>query len=144
MQVLKGSRQQNVAGGKQAGILPREADEDEARPEEEAEEAEAAAAAEQELEQAAGSYVASLLQQTSLEDQGDGDEQKLQALSPEEAARLRSQMEDLLKRADEARAVSAGNEDAMRYGREMWARCEALTAGIFDVLWRHKLSQNCS
>ncbi len=59
----------------------------------------------------------------------DDEEQELRALTPEEAARLRSQMEDLLKRSDEARAVSAGKEEAMRYGREMWARCEALTAG---------------
>ncbi len=59
----------------------------------------------------------------------DDEEQELRTLTPEEAARLRSQMEDLLKRSDEARAVSAGNEEAMRYGREMWARCEALTAG---------------
>ena len=68
MQVLKGSRQQTAAGGKQAGILPEEPDEDKAMTEAGAEEAEAAAAAEQELEQAPGSYVASLLQQTSLED----------------------------------------------------------------------------
>ena len=59
----------------------------------------------------------------------DDEERELQALTPEEAARLRSQMEDLLKRSDEAHAVSAGNEESMRYGREMWARCEALTAG---------------
>ena len=63
----------------------------------------------------------------------DDEEQELRALTPEEAARLRSQMEDLLKRSDEARAVSASNEEAMRYGREMWARCEALTAGVFPV-----------
>ena len=64
-------------------------------------------------------------------DADDDVEQELRALTPEEAARLRSQMEDLLKRSDEARAVSASNEEAMRYGREMWARCEALTAGTF-------------
>ena len=68
VQVLKGSRQQTAAGGKQAGIMPEEREEDEAMPEAEAEDAEAAEAAEQELEQAPGSYVASLLQQTSLED----------------------------------------------------------------------------
>ena len=61
----------------------------------------------------------------------DDQEQELRALTPEEAARLRSQMEDLLKCADEARAVSASKEEAMRYGGEMWARCEALTAGVF-------------
>ena len=61
----------------------------------------------------------------------DNVEEELQVLTPEDAAQLRSQMEDLLKRADEARAVSASNEEAMRYGREMWARCEALTAGAF-------------
>ena len=66
-------------------------------------------------------------------DADDDVEQELRALTPEEAARLRSQMEDLLKRSDEARAVSASNEEAMRYGREMWARCEALTAGTFPT-----------
>ena len=45
-----------------------EPDEDETMPEAEAEDAEGSEAAEQELEQAPGSYVASLLQQTSLED----------------------------------------------------------------------------
>ena len=64
-------------------------------------------------------------------------EEELRALTPEDAAQLRSQMEDLLKGADEARAMSASNEEAMRYGREMWARCEALTAGAF-----HRLSYN--
>ena len=68
VQVLKGSRQQTTAGGKQAGIMPEEPDEDEAMPEAEAEDAEAEEAAEREREQAPGSYVASLLQQTSLED----------------------------------------------------------------------------
>ena len=68
LQVLKGSRQQTTAGGKQAGIMPEEPDDDEAMPEAEGEDAEASEAAEQELEQAPGSYVASLLQQTSLED----------------------------------------------------------------------------
>lgn len=68
VQVLKGSRQQTAAGGKQAGIMPEEPNEDEVMPKAEAEEAEAAEAARQELEQAPGSYVASLLQQTSLED----------------------------------------------------------------------------
>jgi len=67
--VLKGSRQQTAAGGKQAGILPEEPDENEAMPEGDQEEAEGSEAAEHEREQAAGSYVASLLQQTSLEDQ---------------------------------------------------------------------------
>ena len=67
--MLKGSRQQTAAGGKQAGILPEEPDEDEARGEGDEEEAEGSEAAEHEREQAAGSYVASLLQQTSLEDQ---------------------------------------------------------------------------
>ena len=66
--MLKGSRQQTAAGGKQAGILPEEPDEDEAMPEGDAEEAEDSEAVEHEREQAAGSYVASLLQQTSLED----------------------------------------------------------------------------
>ncbi len=67
--MLKGSRQQIAAGGKQAGILPEEPGEDEAMPEGDAEEAEGSEAAEPEREQAAGSYVASLLQQTSLDDQ---------------------------------------------------------------------------
>ena len=48
--------------------MPEEPEEDEAMPEAEAEDAEDAEAAEKELEQASGSYVASLLQQTSLED----------------------------------------------------------------------------
>ena len=54
---------------------------------------------------------------------------QLRGLTPEEAERLRAQMEELLKGADHARAASAGDEEGMRYGREMWARCEALTAG---------------
>lgn len=54
---------------------------------------------------------------------------QLRDLTPEEAAQLRAQMEDLLKGADQARAASASDEEGMRYGREMWARCEALTAG---------------
>ena len=54
---------------------------------------------------------------------------QLPDLTPEEAARLRAQMEDLLRGADQARAASADDEEGVRYGREMWARCEALTAG---------------
>lgn len=57
-----------MAGAKQAGILGEEPEEDEAMPEAEAEEPEDSAAAEQEREQDDGSHVASLLQQTSLED----------------------------------------------------------------------------
>lgn len=68
LQVLRGSRQQTAAGGKQAGILLEQPDEDAAMSDVESEEAEGSGAAEQEREQAAGSYVASLLQQTSLED----------------------------------------------------------------------------
>lgn len=68
LQVLSGSRQQTAAGGKQAGMLLEEPDEDAAMSDAESEEAESSGAAEQAREQAAGSYVASLLQQTSLED----------------------------------------------------------------------------
>ena len=63
---------------------------------------------------------------------------QLRGLTPEEAAQLRAQMEDLLKGADQARAASAGDGEGMRYGREMWARCEALTAGavLAPLAWR--------
>ena len=62
---------------------------------------------------------------------GDEDEEnKVRDLAPEDAARLRSQMEELLQRGGKARAATASDEEAMRYGREMWARCEALTAGL--------------
>ena len=61
------------------------------------------------------------------------DEAQLRGLTPEEAARLRAQMEDLLRGADQARAASAGDEEGMRYGHEMWARCEALTAGAMPA-----------
>ena len=66
--MLKGSKQQAVAGSKQAGVAPESSEGDEAMPEAAPEEAEGPDAAEQEREQAAGSYVASLLQQTSLAD----------------------------------------------------------------------------
>ena len=39
-------------------------------------------------------------------------------------------MEELLQRGGEARAAAVNDEQAMRYGREMWARCEALTSGL--------------
>ena len=62
---------------------------------------------------------------------GDEDEEnKVRDLAPEDAARLRSQMEELLQHGGKARAAAASDEEAMRYGREMWARCEALTAGL--------------
>jgi hypothetical protein len=62
---------------------------------------------------------------------GDEDEENtVRDLAPEDAARLRSQMEELLQRGGEARAAAASDEQAMRYGREMWARCEALTSGL--------------
>ena len=193
--MLKGSKQQAVAGSKQAGVAPESSEDDEAMPEAAPEEAEGPDAAEQEREQAAGSYVASLLQQTSLADSpgealplmmllpillpalpwrdrnpaemprnssgfpqtrnmhsfsrqliqclngvsgsaidtapvvAEDEGAQLRGLTPEEAAQLRAQMEDLLKGADQARAAIAGDEAGMRYGREMWARCEALTAG---------------
>ena len=66
--MLKGSKQQAVAGSKQAGVAPERSEGDEAMHEAAPEEAEGPDAAEQEREQAAGSYVASLLQQTSLAD----------------------------------------------------------------------------
>ena len=66
--MLKDSKQQAVAGSKQAGVAPESSEDDEAMPEAAPEEAEGPDAAEQEREQAAGSYVASLLQQTSLAD----------------------------------------------------------------------------
>lgn len=64
----------------------------------------------------------------------DEEELEPRGLAPDEAARLRAQMEDLLRRSDEARAENAGDEEAMTYGREMWARCEALTAGVTGAL----------
>ena len=66
--MLKGSKQQAVAGSKQAGVAPESSEDNEVMPEATPEEAGAPDSAEQEREQAAGSYVASLLQQTSLAD----------------------------------------------------------------------------
>ena len=60
----------------------------------------------------------------------DNEGAQLCGLTPEEAARLRAQMEELLRGADQARAASAGDEAGARSGREMWARCAALTAGV--------------
>lgn len=51
-------------------------------------------------------------------------------LSEEEAAALRAQMEELLQRADQEPSAAGGGGGAdAQYGRDMWARCEALTAG---------------
>lgn len=38
-------------------------------------------------------------------------------------------MEALLREADAGRFAAGESEEGAAYGREMWARCEALTAG---------------
>jgi hypothetical protein len=58
---------------------------------------------------------------------GDGE------VSEEEAAALRAQMEELLRQPT---APGSPDDADAQYGRDMWARCEALTAG---VLLRHAL-----
>ncbi len=57
---------------------------------------------------------------------GGGAEREGQEVSEEAAAALRAQMEELLRPGDQARS---SNEADAQYGRDMWARCEALTAG---------------
>ena len=52
------------------------------------------------------------------------------ALPEEQAAALRAQMEVLLREADAGRVAGGADEESAAYGREMWARCEALTAGV--------------
>ena len=50
-------------------------------------------------------------------------------LSEDAAAALRGQMEELLRQADEARGLASTTHEEAEYGRQMWAHCEALTAG---------------
>ena len=52
-------------------------------------------------------------------------------LAPEEAAAIRAEMDAALQRAAEG-ALNAGGD--AEYGRQMWARCEALTAGLAGEL----------
>lgn len=61
---------------------------------------------------------------------GDEAEREGQELSEEAAAALRAQMEKLLRPGDQAR--SSDDADA-QYGRDMWARCEALTVGVLPA-----------
>jgi midasin len=61
---------------------------------------------------------------------GNAVEEAPHALPEAQAAALRAQMEALLREADAGRLPGSDDEDgAAAYGREMWARCEALTAG---------------
>ena len=86
--------------------------------------------------------VAVRLQAASLEDgwPGAGDAEPAAPLGEEEAAALRATLEERLKAAsDGASAV-----DAEAHGREVWQRCEALTAGEWGWLaLRHAHGERC-
>lgn len=55
-------------------------------------------------------------------------------LSPEDAAALRQQLDERLRQAATGMVGTAVGGEAEQYGREMWARCEALTAGLASEL----------
>lgn len=75
------------------------------------------------------SYVAARLQATSLDDGVSLAEQLgLAGLSEEAAAALREQLDARLRAASEG-AAPLPDAAAEAHGREVWARCEALTAG---------------
>ena len=135
-QLVSGTANWGAGGDRKAGLEAADAEQQAAEPqpaeagEEEGqdggisqeEEAEAAAGAEE-------SYVAARLQAASLEDGLPLAEQAaLGGLSEEAAAALRQQLDARLRAASEGSAPLP-DAAAAAHGREVWARCEALTAG---------------
>ncbi|KAK9809153.1 hypothetical protein WJX72_010301 [[Myrmecia] bisecta] len=140
--------QAKAPGGPQAGLVDMDTDEPEGA------DADAAAGdgdraagdADKEegpRETAPDSYVTAMLARTSLEGEPhpdqDQDQDQLAALvdgglSSERKAELRQQLEERLRMAAEGGLPANASEAAAQYGREMWARCEALTAGLAGEL----------
>ncbi|KAL4440107.1 hypothetical protein ABPG75_003108 [Micractinium tetrahymenae] len=80
------------------------------------------------------SYVAARLQRATLEDGAPAEEEwVLGGLSEEAAAALREQLDARLRAASEGSA-QLPDAAAEAHGREVWARCEALTAGLVGEL----------
>lgn len=93
-----------------------------------------------------GSYVVSKLAATSLEDSNNNDllfdpetSQFLPGLSEERIAELRAELDRRLKLASEQGVVVGQQKQEehaalMKYGQEVWERCEALTSGLVGEL----------
>jgi midasin len=136
-EVLGGKANWGAGAGEKAGVEapPAGADGDApgAADEGGAEEGEAPA----EREPAPDSFVISRLRAATLEDALSPLEedvaQLLDPLTVERARALREELDRRLKAASEGGAPPAGGADAA-HGREVWARCEALTAGLVGEL----------
>ena len=83
-----------------------------------------------------GSTVVSRLAATSLEDVAlEGmDPQLAQLLAPLSAERIDVLRAELDRRLRDASQVMLGDESALSHGKEVWARCEALTSGLVGEL----------
>lgn len=139
-QLVSGTANWGAGGDRKAGLeaggAEQEAEEQPASPgaEEEAQQSEGDGAAEGEREAEAAaadeSYVAARLQAASLEDGGAplAEQVLLEGLSEEAAAALRQQLDARLRAASEGSAPMADSATEA-HGREVWTRCEALTAG---------------
>ncbi|GAB4814208.1 hypothetical protein N2152v2_001254 [Parachlorella kessleri] len=85
-------------------------------------------------EAAGESYVSAQLARVTLQEGGPAEELwELSALTREQAQALREQLDERLKAASEG-ALAVSSEAAAAHGRDVWARCDALTSGLVGEL----------